>query len=337
MDRLSDYDYELPEELIAQAPLAERSASRLLHLDPTTGAIHHRQFAQCVDLLEEGDVLVLNDTRVSARRLQGHKSTGGAVEALLLHETEPGVFRALLRPGKRLAAGSVVEFGQGLRAVVQEYDEDGVREVRFELFPDLHERLNSVGHIPLPPYIHETIADPERYQTVYGKASGSAAAPTAGLHFTPEILDSLRRKGVELATVTLHVSIDTFRPVQTENLGDHVMHGEICEISDESAKIVNSRRGRLIAVGTTSVRTLETFANENRQLEPGQRVSKLFIRPGYVWRITDGMFTNFHMPRTTMLAMISALAGADHVREAYRAAVAERYRFLSFGDSMLIL
>lgn len=336
MDRLSDYDYVLPESLIAQTPLEDRSASRLLHLDKRSGAVAHRRFADVIDLLEPADVLVLNDTRVSALRLKGRKQTGGAVEALLLHPLNATTFEALLKPGRRLTTGSRIKFDDGLEATVLAGDEDGVRTIQFDPVSDFATRLARNGTVPLPPYIHEPLADSERYQTVYASHIGSAAAPTAGLHFTEDILERLTAKGVAIAKVTLHVSLDTFRPVQVEDLAEHVMHGERCIISPETAEAVNRRTGRLIAVGTTSVRTLETFATTNRQIEFGERDSKLFIRPGYEWKVVDAMFTNFHLPRTTMLAMISALAGRDAIFQAYREAIELQYRFLSFGDSMFI-
>ncbi len=337
MERLIDYDYHLPEELIAQTPLADRSASRLLHLERATGAVHHRRFREAVDLLREGDLLVLNDTRVSAVRLYGQKATGGAVEALLLREEAPGEYEALVRPGKRLRTGARIEFPESLSAVVADERGDGRRLLKFEPTADLEDRLAEHGLAPLPPYIHTPLADRDRYQTVYAAHDGSAAAPTAGLHFTPEVLESIRRMGVETVHVTLHVGLDTFRPVTAEDPSRHPIHGERCGISQDSASKINEWSGRIIPVGTTSVRTVETFATGDRRVEAGERVSTLFIRPGYRFRIADGMFTNFHMPRTTMLMMLSALAGRDAVMCAYDEAVRERYRFLSFGDSMLIL
>ncbi len=337
MERLSDYDYDLPEELIAQTPIKVRSGSRLLHLDRSTGAIVHRQFREVTDLLREGDLLVMNDTRVSALRLLGLKSTGAAVEALLLDSPAPYLYHALMKPGRRLQVGSLIEFGEGLVATVERDLGDGQKEIRFQVIDDFSAKLNAVGSVPLPPYIHEKLLDSERYQTVYAKYQGSAAAPTAGLHFTPEILGALQTKGVNTAKVTLHVSLDTFRPVQTDNPTEHVMHGERCTLPPETAVAIEQCKGRIIAVGTTSVRTLESFAVGARRVEPGEKSSALFIYSGYEWRVVDGMFTNFHMPRTTMLLMISALAGKEAVRQAYREAVSERYRFLSFGDSMLIV
>lgn len=337
MERLSDYSYDLPEELIAQTPLADRAASRLLHLERATGIVHHRKFRDAVDLLREGDLLVLNDTRVDAVRLYGHKETGGAVEALLLREEAPERYEALVRPGKRLKVGARAIFPGDLVAHVEEERPEGRKLLRFEARPDLKDRLAEHGLAPLPPYIHTPLHDRERYQTVYAAHAGSAAAPTAGLHFTPEILETLRKRGVQTTHVTLHVGLDTFRPMTAEDPSQHPIHGERCGISQDSASKIIESSGRIIAVGTTSVRTLETFAVGDRRVETGERLSTLFIRPGYRFRIVDGMFTNFHMPHTTMLMMLSALAGREAVMGAYAEAVQERYRFLSFGDSMLIL
>lgn len=337
MERLSDYSYDLPEELIAQTPLADRASSRLLHLERATGVVHHRQFRDSVDLLREGDLLVLNDTRVDAVRLYGHKETGGAVEALLLREEAPERYEALVRPGKRLKVGARAIFPGDLVAHVEEERPEGRKLLRFEPRPDLKDRLAEHGLAPLPPYIHTPLHDRERYQTVYAAHAGSAAAPTAGLHFTPEILETLRKRGVQTTHVTLHVGLDTFRPMTAEDPSQHPIHGERCGISQDSASKIIESSGRIIAVGTTSVRTLETFAVGDRRVETGERLSTLFIRPGYRFRIVDGMFTNFHMPHTTMLMMLSALAGREAVMGAYAEAVQERYRFLSFGDSMLIL
>jgi S-adenosylmethionine:tRNA ribosyltransferase-isomerase len=337
MERLSDYSYDLPEELIAQTPLADRASSRLLHLERHTGVVKHRQFRDAVDLLHEGDLLVLNDTRVDAVRLYGHKETGGAVEALLLREEAPERYEALVRPGKRLKVGARAIFPGDLVAHVEEERPEGRKLLRFEARADLKDRLAEHGLAPLPPYIHTPLSDRERYQTVYAAHAGSAAAPTAGLHFTPEILETLRKRGVQTTHVTLHVGLDTFRPMTAEDPSQHPIHGERCGISQDSASKIIESSGRIIAVGTTSVRTLETFAVGDRRVETGERLSTLFIRPGYRFRIVDGMFTNFHMPHTTMLMMLSALAGREAVMGAYAEAVQERYRFLSFGDSMLIL
>ncbi len=336
MDRLSDYDYNLPDELIAQTPLLQREESRLLWLQKS-GEVHHRQFRDVLDLLHPGDLLVMNDTRVSAVRLNGFKGTGAAIEALLLSEVSPHLFEALVKPGKRMKPGAVADFGNGLVATVRADLDDGLKLLEFEPLENLNEKLQEVGQIPLPPYIHAVLSDSERYQTVYGRANGSAAAPTAGLHFTPEILEALTSKGVEIGNVTLHVGLDTFRPVQSENLNEHRMHGETCILPPETEEKIHRATGRIIAVGTTTVRTLESFAIGRRRVQSGSMESRLFIRPGFEFRVIDGMFTNFHLPKTTMLMMISALAGKDNIFSAYNQAVENQYRFLSFGDSMLIL
>lgn len=337
MEQLSDYHYDLPEILIAQVPLEDRSASRLLVLDRATGTVSHHRFVDCLDLLHPGDLLVLNDTRVSAVRLAGRKTTGGAVEALLLREVSFNVFEALVRPAKTLRVGAAIQFPESPDGIVVADLGDGLKHIRFEAAESVADALTAQGRVPLPPYIHERLPDPERYQTVYGSSPGSAAAPTAGLHFTPELLDRLRAKGVEIATVTLHVGLDTFRPVQVTDVSQHVMHGETCHLSETTAEQINRCRGCIVAVGTTSVRTLESFSVGTRRVESGWRDTRLFIRPGYDFQIIDGMFTNFHLPETTMLMMISALAGREQILHAYAEAVAHRYRFLSFGDSMLIL
>lgn len=332
MARLEDYDYELPTYLIAQEPLDDRSASRLLVLHKRSGAIEHRHFRDCLDYLEPGDLMVMNDTRVTARRLHGVKQSGGSakVEALLLREHEPRQWEALVKPGKRLPVGAQIDF-QGLVAEVESVFPDGRRMLRF------HGDPSSTGQVPLPPYIHRALVNEERYQTVYARQGGSAAAPTAGLHLTPSLLESIVQKGVDVATITLDVGLDTFRPVQTDKIEDHPMHGERCAVSVEIADKVRATRGKIVAVGTTTVRTLESMATGPRQVEPGERTTTLFIRPGYTFQVVDAMFTNFHMPRTTMLMMLSAMAGRDNVLRAYAEAIARGYRFLSFGDSMLIV
>ena len=336
MERLSDYDYVLPDDRIAQHPLEDRSASRLLWLHKD-GSVDHRQFSGVTEILKPGDLLVMNDTRVSAVRLFGQKSTGASIEALLIKELAPGRYEALAKPGKRLKVGAEVEFGDGLTATVVEELDEGRKVFQFKLLEALEARLEEVGSVPLPPYIHEALSNKERYQTVYSREKGSAAAPTAGLHFTHDILARLGEIGVQVAKVTLHVGIDTFRPVQVEDLGQHRMHGETCVLPEDTARMIESATGRIIAVGTTSVRTLESFSVGPRRVTSGTKESKLFIRPGYPFQIIDGMFTNFHLPKTTMLMMISAVVGRDAVLRAYEEAVREEYRFLSFGDSMLIL
>ncbi|HZH99341.1 MAG TPA: tRNA preQ1(34) S-adenosylmethionine ribosyltransferase-isomerase QueA [Fimbriimonadaceae bacterium] len=336
MERLSDYDYTLPESAIAQTPLADRTASKLLHLHRDTLSIEHRVFRKVPEILRPGDLLILNDTRVSAIRVFGKKISGAAVELLLLKEEGPGLFEALAKPGKRLQPGAQMIFGD-LRAEVVENRGEGRKLVRFEPQAGLRERLAEIGSVPLPPYIHAELSDGERYQTVYGSTPGSAAAPTAGLHFTPELLKRVEARGVRIAHVTLDVGIDTFRPVQAEDLSQHVMHGERCSVPEATAEAVRACTGRVVAVGTTAVRTLESFATDHRLLASGSKRTDIFIRPGYEFRIVDGMFTNFHMPRTTMLIMLSALVPRQRLFEAYAEALAGGYRFLSFGDSMLIL
>ena len=337
MDRLSDYDFDLPEELIAQSPLEDRAASRLLYLPRAGGPAESRAFRDVIDILSPGDLLITNNTRVTALRLFGQKPTGAEVEALLLREQETGVFSALLRPGKRLKPGARILFPDGLAATVRRELEEPVKEIEFDPDPELHEKLRRHGKVPLPPYIHLGLDDPERYQTVYAEIGGSAAAPTAGLHFTPEILAALQAKGIETASVTLDVSLDTFRPVTSENLDEHRMHGEYCTLPEETAAKINAATGRIVAVGTTTVRTVESFATGPREVAAGTKNTSIFIRPGYEFLVIDGMFTNFHLPKTTMLMMIGALAGRDRILAAYAQAIQHRYRFLSFGDSMLIL
>lgn len=338
MDRLSDYDYILPESSIAQAPLEDRSASKLLWLNRETGKTSHHLFNEIPKILRPGDLLVLNETRVTAVRLFGSRASGGKVEVLLLRELVPGEYLALARPAKRLLVGTTVEFGGKLRAAVSEVRAEGQRVLRFEPVDNLDELLTNRGEIPLPPYIHTQLDDPNRYQTVYSATGGSAAAPTAGLHFTIELLEELRHRGVGTATISLDVGIDTFRPVAAEDLAQHVMHGEHYRISEETADAVARCEGRIVAVGTTTVRALESAAEgKKRRIRAGSGESKLFIRPGFQFRVVDGMFTNFHLPRTTMLMMISALVGKEAVFSAYETALSQDYRFLSFGDSMLIL
>lgn len=335
--RLEDLDYDLPEEAIAQTPLEDRAASKLLWLHKESGKVEDRLFRDVIDILETGDLLVVNDTRVTALRLLGQKPTGGKVELLLLKETALGEYEALAKPGKRLQPGAQITFDEGIVATVLENLAEGRKRVVFGNDPKLKERLSKLGQVPLPPYVKRQIDDPERYQTVYARAGGSAAAPTAGLHFTPDILDGLARRGIQTVHVTLDVGLDTFRPITSEDPLKHDIHGETCSVSEETKKMIEGAKGRIIAVGTTAVRTLESFAIGPRQLESGSKDTRLFITPGYQFRIVDGMFTNFHMPRTTMLLMISALAGSDSIKRAYAHALESGYRFLSFGDSMLIL
>lgn len=332
---VDELDYHLPPELIAQEPLADRAASRMLHLDRLTGAVDHRVFRDFPQFLNEGDLLVMNDTRVTAVRLNGQRPTGGSVEALLLKQLQPDLYEAVVKPAKRLKVGSTVSFGEGLTATVTEAPSEMTRLLQFP--PGSHEEVHRRGSVPLPPYIQRALADPSRYQTVYSRTGGSAAAPTAGLHFTEEVLDALSQKGVRTAHVTLDVGLDTFRPMAVGDTNDHPMHGETCRISPETAEAVNSCTGRVLAVGTTTVRTLESFADRAGRVRAGSHVTHLLIQPGYQFQVVHGMLTNFHMPRTTMLLMLSALASLPSVRSAYEEAVRHQYRFLSFGDCMLIL
>lgn len=334
--RTSDFWYELPPELIAQKPLEDRSSSRLLVLHRVTGEIEHRMFVDAPDHLVEGDLLVMNDTRVSAKRLLGHRFTGGSVEALLLRDHGEGSYEALTRPAKKLKTGEVLFFTGGLEAKVTEDIGEGKKRLLFEQ-PDARSQIEQAGQVPLPPYITESLADPARYQTVYSRSDGSAAAPTAGLHFTHDLLSALASKGVETASVTLDVGLDTFRPIASESVEDHEMHGERCSVPRETAKAVNASKGRVVAVGTTTVRTLESFAQDDGTIETGERSTSLFITPGYRFKAVQAMFTNFHMPGTTLMLLVSAFAGRENVMRAYREAVDQKYRFLSFGDAMLII
>lgn len=337
MDRLSDYDYDLPREAIAQEPLADRAASRLLVLHKDTGLTEDMVFREVPKLLSPGDLLVINDTRVTALRVHGTKESGGKVELLLLRELSPGRFSAMAKPGRRMRPGTKLLLADLEARVVADMS-GGEKLIEFPEIGNLKTRLQSIGSIPLPPYITTSLDDAERYQTVYATRSGSAAAPTAGLHFTAELLRDLRAKGVGIATVTLDVGLDTFRPIQTEDLDSHQMHGERCTMPVETAEAIASCNGKIIAVGTTVVRTLESFSKRDgsRAVETGVKETKLFIRPGYRFKIVDGMFTNFHMPRTSMLALISAMAGRESVLRSYARALQLEYRFLSFGDAMLI-
>jgi S-adenosylmethionine:tRNA ribosyltransferase-isomerase len=353
------FDFELPESLIAQTPLADRTASRLLILHKQTGEVKHQQFENLADHLEAGDLLVMNDTRVIPARLFGVKSdTGAKVEVLLLKSLGEDRWEALVRPGKRLKQGAVVEFGGGseqgkealLSAVVQEEGAMGARVLQFRysgIFPEI---LDKLGQMPLPPYIKERLSEKERYQTVYAKHEGSAAAPTAGLHFTDAYLDRLKHKGIRIAFVTLHVGLGTFRPVSVDKVEEHEMHAEYYEISPETASLINETRAkgkRIVAVGTTSARTLETAARlsleessnsgtDLLQLRACHGWTSIFIYPGYQFQIVDALLTNFHLPKSTLLMLISALAGRDNIMHAYKEAVLERYRFFSFGDAMFI-
>ena len=335
-----DFYYDLPEELIAQTPLEKRDTSRLLKLDRDTGAVSHHHFFDIVDYLQPGDCLVMNDSRVLPARLLGHRPTGGAVEVLLLRDLGDKKWECLCKPGRKMQVGNEVIFGNGeLTATVAEVQETGNRVIEFHYEGIFLEVLERLGKMPLPPYIKAELQDQERYQTVYSKTVGSAAAPTAGLHWTPELLEKVRQKGVKTAFVTLHVGLGTFRPVSAENVLDHHMHAELCMISQETAQILNETKasgGRVICVGTTSCRTLESLVNDDGTFEARSRWTEIFIYPGYVFKAMDGLITNFHLPESTLVMLVSAFAGRDHVLGAYNEAVRQRYRFFSFGDAMFI-
>ena len=337
----SDFYYELPEELIAQTPLEKRDSSRLLHLDKVTGEMEHRHFYDLPEYLRPGDCLVVNDTRVLPARLLGCRKTGGSVELVLLRDLGEGRWECLSRPGRKTKPGTELFFGDGeLTATVEAVAEGGNRIVQFHYQGIFLEVLERLGKMPLPPYIKEELQDAERYQTVYSRELGSAAAPTAGLHFTPELLQRIEEMGVKVCSVTLHVGLGTFRPVKEEEIEDHEMHSEFCVISPETAETINAVKrsgGRVIAVGTTSCRTLESFAAEDGTIAPGSRWTDIFIYPGYRFKCIDGLVTNFHLPESTLVMLVSALAGREHILHAYETAVEMRYRFFSFGDAMLIM
>ncbi len=336
-----DYWYDLPEELIAQTPLERRDASRLMVMNRETGEIAHRHFYDIVEYLRPGDCLVMNDSRVLPARLLGHRPSGGAVEVLLLRDLGDKRWECLCKPGRKMQVGSEVIFGNGeLTAVVREVQEDGNRVVEFRYEGIFLEVLERLGKMPLPPYIKEELADQERYQTVYSREVGSAAAPTAGLHFTEELLDKIQEKGVNTAFVTLHVGLGTFRPVKAEQITDHHMHSELCMMSEETAAVLNRTKqegGRIICVGTTSCRTLESLVGEDGRFAAGSKWTDIFIYPGYRFKAMDGLITNFHLPESTLVMLVSAFAGREHVLNAYAEAVKERYRFFSFGDAMCII
>ena len=343
MDKLkkSDFYFELPEELIAQDPLADRASSRLLVLDKETGKTEHHVFRDILQCLMPGDCLVLNNTKVIPARLLGTKEeTGAAVEVLLLKRKEKDVWETLVKPGKKMRPGAKISFGGGLlKAEVLEVVEEGNRLVRFTYDGIFEEVLDRLGEMPLPPYITHKLQDKNRYQTVYAKHEGSAAAPTAGLHFTTELLEEIEKAGVDIAYVTLHVGLGTFRPVKEENVLEHHMHSEYYEISDEAADKINAakeRGGRIICVGTTSARTLESAADETRHLAACSGNTEIFIYPGYRFKILDCLLTNFHLPESTLIMLVSALAGREQVLDAYREAVSNKYRFFSFGDAMFV-
>ena len=336
-----DFYYDLPPELIAQTPLERRDASRLLTLNRETGEIGHRHFYDIAELIQPGDCLVLNDSRVLPARLLGHREpTGGAVEVLLLKDEGSGVWECLTKPGRKTHTGTELSFGGGeLTATVVGERDDGNKLVQFHYEGIFLEVLERLGKMPLPPYIKEELQDQERYQTVYSRVNGSAAAPTAGLHFTPELLQTLRDKGVNLAYVTLHVGLGTFRPVKAEEVTEHHMHSEFCMISQETADLLNRTRengGRIVCVGTTSCRTIESLADENGHFTARSAWTDIFIYPGYRFKAMDALITNFHLPESTLVMLVSAFAGREKILNAYKIAVQERYRFFSFGDAMYI-
>ena len=336
-----DFWYDLPEELIAQTPLQQRDSSRLLVLDRETGAVRHQHFYNILEHLKPGDCLAMNDSRVLPARLLGHRPTGGAVEVLLLRDLGDKKWECLCRPGRKMQVGHQVIFGDGeLTATVVEVQETGNRVIRFDYEGIFLEVLERLGKMPLPPYIKAELADQERYQTVYSREVGSAAAPTAGLHWTTELLEKAREMGVKTAFVTLHVGLGTFRPVQVEDVLNHHMHAELCMISQETAAVLNETKaagGRVICVGTTSCRTLESLVNEDGSFEAKSKWTEIFIYPGYTFKAMDGLITNFHLPESTLVMLVSAFAGRENVLNAYCEAVKERYRFFSFGDAMCIL
>ena len=340
--RTSDFYYELPQELIAQDPLEDRSSSRLMHLSMADGSIEHRHFRDILDYLNEGDTLVINDTKVIPARLMGvREGTGASIEVLLLKRRENDVWEVLVKPGKKARPGDRIIFGEGkLTAEVLDVVEDGNRLIKFYYEGVFEAVLDELGQMPLPPYITHKLQDKNRYQTVYAKYEGSAAAPTAGLHFTEELFQKLEEKGVLVANVTLHVGLGTFRPVKVDDVSKHHMHTEFYQVTKEEADKINKAKqagGRIVCVGTTSCRTIESAADENGVLKPGQGDTDIFIYPGYSFKMMDVLITNFHLPESTLLMLVSALAGKEQVMRVYEEAVQERYRFFSFGDAMIIL
>ncbi len=338
---VSDFNFELPQELIAQDPLEDRSSSRLLVLDKTDGTLEHRRFPDILSYLKEGDCLVINDTKVIPARLFGVKEdTQAKIEVLLLKRMEQHVWETLVKPGKKAKPGTVISFGDGrLKGTVMDVVEEGNRLIRFSYEGIFEEILDRLGQMPLPPYITHQLKDKNRYQTVYAKHEGSAAAPTAGLHFTKELLEQIEGMGVAIARVTLHVGLGTFRPVKVENILDHHMHSEFYMVNEEEAKKINDAKkkgGRIICVGTTSCRTIESAAKEDGTVKAGSGWTEIFIYPGYQFKVLDCLITNFHLPESTLVMLVSALAGREHVLNAYQEAIRERYRFFSFGDAMFI-
>ncbi len=338
--KTDDFDFELPERLIAQTPLEQRDASKLLVLHKETGQIEHKHFTDILDYLQKGDVLVLNDTKVMPARLYGTKEkTKAVIEILMLKEQKQNTWECLVRPAKRIHVGDEVTFSPKLKAVCTKIGEEGIRYFEFLYQGIFYEILEELGEMPLPPYIHEKLKDKDRYQTVYAKNVGSAAAPTAGLHFTKELLEKIRKKGVEIAYVTLHVGLGTFRPVNVEDVTKHKMHSEFYQMNKETASLLNRAKTegkRIISVGTTSTRTLETIMKTYHQFQECSGWTDIFIYPGYTFEAIDALITNFHLPKSTLLMLVSALAGKEYILKAYHEAVEKEYRFFSFGDSMFI-
>ncbi|HWR29792.1 MAG TPA: tRNA preQ1(34) S-adenosylmethionine ribosyltransferase-isomerase QueA [Negativicutes bacterium] len=336
---VSEFDYDLPEALIAQTPVEPRDSSRLLVVNRETGALQHKSFFNIVDFIKPGDLLVANDTKVIPARLIGKRAdTGGRVEVFLLHRQSQDIWEVLVKPGKKMRPGQQVVFDETLRCEVKDVTEYGGRIIRFHYEGLFETVLDKLGETPLPPYIHQKLADPSRYQTVYARDRGSAAAPTAGLHFTPELMDKVRAKGASFAFITLNIGLGTFRPVRIENIAEHVMHREFYSVSPETAELIRRTKqqgGRIVAVGTTAVRTLES-ASAGGKLESGSGWSELFIYPGYDFKVIDALITNFHLPQSTLLMLVSAFAGKENMLAAYREAVRLQYRFFSFGDAMFL-
>ncbi|MDI5785854.1 tRNA preQ1(34) S-adenosylmethionine ribosyltransferase-isomerase QueA [Lactiplantibacillus plantarum] len=339
---LEDFDYDLPHELIAQTPIKKRDSSRLLELDRQTGEMQDKHFYDIIDQLNSGDAVVMNNSRVMPARLYGVKpETGGHAEVLLLHNTEGDEWETLMKPAKRAKVGTVISFGDGkLTATVTAEKEDGIRMIEFHYDGIFMEILESLGETPLPPYIKEKLDDPDRYQTVYAKENGSAAAPTAGLHWTKELLQKVQDKGIKLVYLTLHVGLGTFRPVEEDNIDDHKMHSEFYRLDEDAAKTLNEVRqngGRIIATGTTSIRTLETIGSKfDGEIKPDSGWTDIFIKPGYQWKVVDAFITNFHLPKSTLVMLVAAFTGRDMILKAYQHAIDEKYRFFSFGDAMFI-
>lgn len=339
--QIEDFDYELPEELIAQTPLEKRDASRLLVLDKNSGEVDHKHFTDIIDYLNKGDVLVLNNTKVLPARLIGEKEdTKAIIEILLLKNTQEDEWECLVKPARRIKVGTIVSFGEGLlKAECTREEEEGIRHFKLLYTGILYEILDKLGTMPLPPYIHEKLKDQSRYQTVYAKEVGSAAAPTAGLHFTSELLEKIKEKGVSIAYITLHVGLGTFRPVSVENIEEHHMHSEYYEMSKEVADLLNQTKkegGHIVSVGTTSTRTLETIMKKYGTFQEANGWTDIFIYPGYQFQAIDTLITNFHLPKSTLVMLVSALAGRENILNAYHIAVREKYRFFSFGDAMII-